>query len=59
MQQILAQVLKSAAMYLCARLANDISKEMERIERERSIRKRSKIGAVFPRAWEVIAGGRK
>jgi hypothetical protein len=58
-QQILARVLTSAAIYLGAKLVEEVIKEMDRIDRETKRKSQSKLLSVLPRALEVIAGGRK
>lgn len=59
MQQILARVLTSAAIYLGTKLIEEVIKEMDRIEQEAKRGAQNNILSVFPRAFEVIAGGKK
>jgi hypothetical protein len=58
MQQLLARILTSAAIYLGARLMDEVIKELERLSYKKCW-ERSRVGSVLPRALEVIAGGKK
>jgi hypothetical protein len=47
------------AIYLGAKLVEEVIKEMERIDQETKRKSRSKLLSVLPRALEVITGGRR
>lgn len=59
MQQIIARVLTSVAIYLSAKLVEEFLKEMERIDQEAKRKSQNTVLSVLPRALEVITGGKK